>query len=83
MYSPKKNHPRFSKCLGRSVKKHTNEPLFLYLLFSNSEIPLVDKLRISSFNVVSILSGTGYVTDDFGLWGEFPLIFFLFLREII
>ena len=52
--------------------------MFLYLLFSNSEIPLVDKLRISSFNVVSILSGTGYVTDDFGLWGEFPLIFFSF-----
>ena len=56
--------------------------MFLYLLFSNSEIPLVDKLRISSFNVVSILSGTGYVTDDFGLWGEFPLIFFLFLMFV-
>ncbi len=56
--------------------------MFLYLLFSNSEISLVDKLRISSFNVVSILSGTGYVTDDFGLWGEFPLIFFLFLMFV-
>ncbi len=56
--------------------------MFFYLLFSNSEIPLVDKLRISSFNVVSILSGTGYVTDDFGLWGEFPLIFFLFLMFV-
>ena len=30
----------------------------------------------------SILSGTGYVTDDFGLWGEFPLIFFIFLMFI-
>ena len=30
---------------------------------------LFDKIRISSFNVISILSGTGYVTDDFGLWG--------------
>tara|TARA_B100000427_G_C15185009_1_gene453382 strand:- start:1 stop:513 length:513 start_codon:yes stop_codon:yes gene_type:complete len=28
------------------------------------------------------LSGTGYVTDDFGLWGKFPLIFFLFLMFI-
>ena len=36
-----------------------------------------DKIRISSFNVISILSGTGYVTDDFGLWGKFSLIFFL------
>ena len=30
----------------------------------------------------SILSGTGYVTDDFSLWGKFPLIFFLFLMFI-
>jgi trk system potassium uptake protein TrkH len=28
------------------------------------------------------LSGTGYVTDDFGLWGKFSLIFFLFLMFI-
>ena len=56
--------------------------MFLYLFFSNYEISLIDKLRISSFNVVSILSGTGYVTDDFGLWGEFPLIFFLFLMFV-
>ena len=25
---------------------------------------------------------TGYVTDDFGLWGKFSLIFFLFLMFI-
>ncbi len=56
--------------------------MFLYLFLSNKEIQLLDKLRISSFNVVSILSGTGYVTDDFGLWGEFPLIFFLFLMFV-
>ena len=43
---------------------------------------MIDKLRISAFNVVSILSGTGYVTDDFGLWGKFSLIFFLFLMFI-
>ena len=40
------------------------------------------KSRISSFNVISILSGTGYVTDDFGLWGKFSLIFFVFLKFI-
>ncbi len=56
--------------------------MFLYLFFINHEIPLLDKLRIASFNVVSILSGTGYVTDDFGLWGKFSLIFFLFLMFI-
>ena len=56
--------------------------MFLYLFFVNYESSLLDRLRIASFNVVSILSGTGYVTDDFGLWGKFPLIFFLFLMFV-
>ena len=56
--------------------------MFIYLLFINFESSLSDKIRISSFNVISILSGTGYVTDDFGLWGKFSLIFFLFLMFI-
>jgi trk system potassium uptake protein len=56
--------------------------MFLYLLFINFESSLVDKIRISSFNVISILSGTGYVTDDFGLWGKFSLVFFLLLMFI-
>ena len=56
--------------------------MFFYLLFINYESSLLDKIRISSFNVISILSGTGYVTDDFGLWGKFSLIFFLFLMFI-
>ena len=56
--------------------------MFLYLLFNNQEIFFIERLRIATFNVVSILSGTGYVTDDFSLWGKFPLIFFLFLMFI-
>jgi trk system potassium uptake protein TrkH len=56
--------------------------MFSYLLFINFESSLIDKIRISSFNVISILSGTGYVTDDFGLWGKFSLVFFLFLMFI-
>tara|TARA_E500000331_G_scaffold232457_1_gene222660 strand:+ start:12 stop:977 length:966 start_codon:yes stop_codon:yes gene_type:complete len=56
--------------------------MFIYLLFINYESSFFDKVRISSFNVISILSGTGYVTDDFGLWGKFSLIFFLFLMFV-
>jgi len=56
--------------------------MFLYLFFNNNNILLIEKIRIASFNVVSILSGTGYVTNDFSLWGKFPLIFFLFLMFI-
>ena len=56
--------------------------MFIYLFINNKDYSFIDNLRISSFNVISILSGTGYVTDDFGLWGEFPLIFFIFLMFI-
>ena len=56
--------------------------MFLYLMLSNKEYSFSENLRISTFNVVSVLSGTGYVTADFSSWGEFPLIFFLFLMFI-
>tara|TARA_E500000178_G_scaffold353080_1_gene418058 strand:- start:93 stop:1541 length:1449 start_codon:yes stop_codon:yes gene_type:complete len=56
--------------------------MFFYLLFINYDKGFLNNIRISSFNVISILSGTGYVTDDFGLWGKFSLIFFLLLMFI-
>ena len=56
--------------------------MFLYLIISNKEYNFFENLRISTFNVVSILSGTGYVTSDFSMWGKFPLIFFLFLMFV-
>tara|TARA_Y100001970_G_scaffold162714_1_gene198909 strand:- start:25341 stop:26786 length:1446 start_codon:yes stop_codon:yes gene_type:complete len=56
--------------------------MFIYLFINNSDYSFGENLRVSSFNVLSILSGTGYVNDDFGLWGEFPLIFFLFLMFV-
>ena len=56
--------------------------IFIYLVFVDYESTIFEKIRISAFNVISILSGTGYVTDDFGLWGKFSLIFFLLLMFI-
>ncbi len=56
--------------------------MFGYLFFIDYESSIYDKVRIASFNVISILSGTGYVTDDFSLWGKFSLIFFLLLMFI-
>ncbi len=56
--------------------------IFMYLMLNNKEYGFLENLRISTFNVVSILSGTGYVTADFSLWGKFPLIFFLFLMFV-
>ena len=56
--------------------------MFLYLMLSGEKYNLLENLRISTFNVVSVLSGTGYVTADFSSWGKFPLIFFLFLMFV-
>ena len=55
--------------------------IFIFLLFKNykSETFL---LRQVIFNVVSILTGTGYVTTNYSDWGGFPLIFFLVLMFI-
>jgi len=56
--------------------------MFLYLMISNKQYHFLENLRISTFNVVSVLSGTGYVTADFSSWGKFPLVFFLFLMFV-
>ena len=55
--------------------------LFIYLLFQSKNITDVS-LRAVIFNVVSILTGTGYVTQEFDGWGSFALIFFLVLMFI-
>jgi len=55
--------------------------LSIYLIFKNESIS-VKILRQVSFNVVSILTGTGYVTHEFDDWGSFPLIFFLILMFV-
>ena len=55
--------------------------LFIYLIFQKENI-LDINLRAIFFNVISILTGTGYVTGDFDNWGNFPLIFFLTLMFI-
>ena len=55
--------------------------LFLYLVIFNKSFSEIT-LRSISFNVISILTGTGYVTQNFDNWGNFPLIYFLILMFI-
>ena len=55
--------------------------LFIYLSIQNNGFINVD-LRSITFNVISILTGTGYVTREFDSWGNFPLIFFLGLMFV-
>lgn len=39
-------------------------------------------LRYASFNVVSVITGTGYATTDYGGWGAFTVTMFFFLMFI-
>ena len=47
-----------------------------------SGIEIGAALRESAFNVVSIITGTGYVTADYSGWGPFALIGFFFLMFV-
>tara|TARA_B100000963_G_scaffold64716_2_gene52733 strand:- start:31 stop:1158 length:1128 start_codon:yes stop_codon:yes gene_type:complete len=53
--------------------------LSLYLFINNAEN---FNLRSILFNVISILTGTGYVNAQFDSWGGFPLILFIGLMFI-
>jgi len=35
-------------------------------------------IRLVTFNLVSVMTGTGYATSDFGQWGEFAMTVFFF-----
>ncbi len=55
--------------------------LFFYLFLKNGVFSL-SEIRSIIFNVVSVLTGTGYVTKEFDQWGSFPLFYFLILMFI-
>ena len=39
-------------------------------------------LREAAFNVVSVMTGTGYASTDYGAWGPFAVAFFFFVMFI-
>lgn len=47
-----------------------------------SERAVEPALRKSLFNVTSILTGTGYASEDYMLWGAFPVMMFFFVGLI-
>ena len=55
--------------------------MYLYLFIKNQSF-FDTSIRSVAFNVISILTGTGYVTQNFSEWGQFPLIYFLILMFI-
>ncbi|MGR3660567.1 MAG: TrkH family potassium uptake protein [Paracoccaceae bacterium] len=50
--------------------------------WTNSPNPTEISFRKSLFNVVSILTGTGYASADYMTWGAFPIALFFFIGLI-
>ncbi|MGF1476507.1 MAG: TrkH family potassium uptake protein [Geminicoccaceae bacterium] len=48
-------------------------------LLINSDLQPMDAVRMSAFHATSLMTGTGYVAADYGLWGHFPIAAFFFL----
>jgi trk system potassium uptake protein TrkH len=55
--------------------------MIAYQVLHNSE-PLPEALRRSAFNVVSIITGTGYTNGDYGAWGGFAVTIIFFLLVV-
>lgn len=53
-----------------------------YLVITREGLGPLIALRLASFNVVSVITGTGYATSDYGIWGGFALTGFFFLMFI-
>jgi trk system potassium uptake protein len=51
-------------------------------LWLENNIPLEQAVRLATVNLVSIITGTGYATDDYSLWGSFALPIFFFIMFI-
>ncbi len=58
--------------------------VFIIFLFAEKNLfnSQIDKLVSISFNTVSIISGTGYITDNFENWGNHASVLFLILMFI-
>jgi len=50
--------------------------------WSDSDQALLEVLRYTAFNVVSILTGTGFTTTDYTTWGTLAVVLFFFIMFI-
>ena len=51
-------------------------------LVAGNDVAFEQAVRLTAFNVTSILTGTGYATDDYGQWGGFAVLMFFFVLFI-
>jgi len=55
--------------------------VFVYRVIANGDAP-EEAFREGLFNVTSIITGTGYASVDYQLWGPFPMVLFFFIGLI-
>ncbi|MGY9060330.1 MAG: potassium transporter TrkG, partial [Candidatus Puniceispirillales bacterium] len=53
-----------------------------FIIGENINSSGIDKIITISFNSISIITGTGFVSDDFEKWGNYSSILFLFIMFI-
>ncbi len=51
-------------------------------LVANQDMTIGEALRRSSFNIVSVMTGTGFGSGDFNAWGGFSVSLFFFLMVV-
>ncbi|WP_411819051.1 TrkH family potassium uptake protein [Hyphococcus formosus] len=54
----------------------------LVVMNAFEDMDLFTAFRLSVFNVTSIVTGTGYATTDYGVWGPFSIAFFFCIMFI-
>ncbi|MBT4988978.1 MAG: TrkH family potassium uptake protein [Rickettsiales bacterium] len=88
--------PILIKCMNRDFKSFFRDnqiialfflllsviALLCYWLMQNHHYDFYTALRYSSFNVVAILTTTGYTSYDYYSWGGFAVILFFFIGVI-
>src|SRR5690606_5585074 len=57
----------------------TAATMLAYLLAYNHGMMFTEAFRVALFNVVSIVTTTGFATADYTLWGHFSVAVFFFL----
>lgn len=51
-------------------------------LVVHNDYPISDAIRVSMFNIVSVVTTTGYGLEDFTAWGGLPIVVFIFLMIV-
>jgi trk system potassium uptake protein TrkH len=64
-----------------SVVAVTTVVMTLYRVALNGDM-IEPAFREALFNIISIITGTGYASVDYQLWGAFPVVLFFFLGLI-